>query len=240
MLNFERRNALKKKKIYEGKTKKLYESENETELIQEFKDDAVASRTVKPHAIRGKGALNNQMSAHLFRFLDSYHIANHFVRELSDKEMLVKKMNMIPVVVMVRNIAAGTLVKRYGMAEGKELECPIIEYYLKDEERDDPMINEDHVISFGHATSGEIREMHRLASKINAVLKAFFRRRDLKLADLRLEFGRWHEKLVVGDELSLNTCRFIDLKHANTGIFDGDAKHFQERMAEIRERFFIS
>jgi phosphoribosylaminoimidazole-succinocarboxamide synthase len=240
MLNIERRITLKKKKIYEGKTKKLYESENEIELIQEFKDDAVASSAVKPRIIKGKGALNSQVSAHLFRFLDSYHIANHFIRELSDKEMLVKKLNMIPVMVMVRNIAAGTLVKRYGMAEGKELECPIIEYYLKDEERDDPMINEDHVISFGHATSGEIKELHRLASKINAVLKAFFRRRDLKLADLRLEFGRYRDKLVVGDELSFNTCRFIDLKHPNAGVFDSDIKNFQERMAEIRERFFIS
>lgn len=229
-----------KKKIYEGKTKKLYESESEHELVQEFKDDAIATSDALVQNTKGKGACNSQISATLFRFLDSYHIPTHFIRELSEKEMLVKKLDMIPVVVMVRNIAAGSLVQRYGMAEGKELECPIIEYYLKDDERDDPMINEDHVVSFGHATSSEIKEMHRLSSKINAVLKAFFRRRDLKLVDVRLEFGRYLGKLVVGDELSLNTCRFNDLKNPEQGIIDGDNKNYQERLLEIKKRILLT
>ncbi|MBN2356715.1 phosphoribosylaminoimidazolesuccinocarboxamide synthase [candidate division KSB1 bacterium] len=231
---------MKKKKIYEGKTKKLYECEDEAELVQEFKDDAVASSKAKSHSVKGKGALNCQISAQVFRFLDSYHIPNHFIRELSDKEMLVKKLAMIPVVVMVRNVAAGSLVKRYGIAEGRELECPIIEYYLKDDERDDPMINEDHIISFGHATSEEIKEMHRMASKINAVLRAFFRRRDLKLVDIRLEFGRLHGKILLADELSLNTCRIQDLQHMDHGILDGDNKHIQDLLYEIRDRIFLS
>ncbi len=230
---------MRKKKLYEGKSKKLYECENEAELIQEFKDDAVTSHKNKPVLVKGKGALNNQISAQVFRYLNSFHIPTHFIRELSEKEVLVKKLEMIPIIVMVRNIATGTLVQRYGMAEGKELECPIIEYYLKDEERDDPMINEDHIISFGHATSSEIKEIHRLASKINVILKAFFQRRYLKLVDIRLEFGRLNGKIVLGDELSLNTCRFLDLQHMQFGVFDSDSKHFQNMLPEIRQRFSI-
>ncbi len=231
---------MKKKKVYEGKTKKVYEAEHETELILEFKDDAVALTGSKAVHARGKGGLNNQMSSYMFRLLDSYHIATHFIRELSDKEMLVKKLAMIPVVVMVHDVAAGKLVKSYGLPQGKELECPIIEYYLKDDERDDPMINEDHIVSFGHATSVEIKEMHRLASKINAVLKAFLRRRDLQLVDIRLEFGRHQTRLLVADEISLNTIRCIDLRHPEMDILDGDNPQVLEHLADVKSRFFTA
>ncbi|HNY90498.1 MAG TPA: phosphoribosylaminoimidazolesuccinocarboxamide synthase [bacterium] len=229
---------MKKKKIYEGKTKKVYEGEHETELILEFKDDAVALSGSKPTHIRGKGMMNKQISVYLFRLLESYHIGTHLVRELSDKEILVKRLNMIPVVVMVHNVVAGKLVKSYGMKEGKELECPIIEYYLKDEERDDPMINEDHVVSFGHATSLEIKEMHRLASKSNAVLKAFLRRREFQLVDLRLEFGRHQNRLLLADEISLNTVRTIDLRYPELGILDGDNPRVAENLAQVKSRIF--
>lgn len=231
---------MKKKKVYEGKTKKVYEAEHESELVLEFKDDSIALTGAKPQHTKGKGMFNNQMSTYLFRLLESYHIGTHFIREISDKEMLVKKLNMIPVVVMVHDVAAGKLVKSYGMPLGKELECPIIEFYLKDDERDDPMINEDHVVSFGHATSGETREMHRLASKINAVLKAFLRRRDLQLVDIRLEFGRSQNRLLVADEISLNTIRAIDLRNPDIGILDGDNAKLMENLVLVRSRIFAA
>ena len=227
---------MKKKKIFEGKTKKVYEAENEQDLLLEFKDDACSQAGAKNAPLKGKGHLNQQIAALLFRLLESYHISTHYLRDVSDRELLAKKLDMIPVMVMVRNVAAGTLVKQYRLQEGKELECPIIEYYLKDAERDDPMINEDHLVSFGHATSGEIREIHRLASKINAILKAFLRRRDFQLVDLRLEFGRFQSRIVLADELSLNTMRLIDLRQPKLGIIDGDAAALAEHLAEIRSR----
>jgi len=202
---------LKKKKIFEGKSKRVYETENEHELILEFKDDARDAKGYKKGTIRGKGIVNNQISIFLFKLLESYHIPTHLLKEISDKEVLVRKMDMIAVQVLVRNVAAGRLAKRFGVAEGTELECPLVEYYLKDGSRDDPMINESHLISFGHATSEEMREVHRLASKSNAVLKAFFRRRLLNLVDVKMEFGRYQGRIVVGDEISLDTCTFIRL-----------------------------
>ncbi|HNW58240.1 MAG TPA: phosphoribosylaminoimidazolesuccinocarboxamide synthase [bacterium] len=231
---------MKKKKVYEGKTKKVYEAEHESELVLEFKDDAISLSGSKAVHTRGKGSLNNQMSIYMFRLLDSYHISTHFIREISDKEMLVKKLAMIPVVVMVHDVAAGKLVKSYGLPQGKELECPIIEYYLKDDERDDPMINEDHIVSFGHATSTEIKEMHRLASKINAILKAFLRRRELQLVDIRIEFGRYQNRLLIADEISLNTIRTIDLQRPEMGILDGDNPMVLENLPSVKNRIFTA
>lgn len=203
--------ALKRKKIFEGKSKKVYETENEHEWLLEFKDDARDAKGHKKGVIKGKGSVNNQISTFLFKLLESYHIPTHFIKEVSDKEMLVKKMEMIGVKVVVRNFAVGPLAKRFNVPDGKELECPLLEFYLKDGNRDDPMINESHLISFGHATSEEMREIHRLASKCNAVIKAFFRRRLLNLVEIRLEFGRLHGHIAVGDEISLDTCSFIRL-----------------------------
>jgi phosphoribosylaminoimidazole-succinocarboxamide synthase len=207
---------LKRKKVYEGKTKKVYETDDEMELVLEFKDDARDGKGYKKGVTKGKGIVNNQISGFLFKLLESYHIPTHYLKELGDREMLVKKLEMVGVRVMVRNMAAGRLAKRFGVSEGMELECPLVEYYLKDGDWDDPMINESHLISFGHANSEEMREIHRLASKCNAILKAFFRRRQLNLVDIRLEFGRYHGRIVVGDEISLDSCSFIRLEQTGT------------------------
>jgi phosphoribosylaminoimidazole-succinocarboxamide synthase len=201
----------KKKKIFEGKTKKLYEVDSEKEVILEFKDDVIDANGVKKGVVKGKGIINNKMSSFLFRLIDSYNIPSHFIKQISERDMLVKKMQMIPIGVIIRNVAAGSLVERYGVEEGKELECPIFEFYLKDDERHNPMINEGHIISFGHASANELREIHRLASKVNVVLKDFFRRRGYKLVDFRLEFGRYNEHVYIGDEISADTCSFWDL-----------------------------
>ena len=203
---------MKKKKIYDGTTKKVYETEHEGELILEFKNDIPFIKKEKRVTAPEKGAANNQLSSILFRFLESYHIPTHFIKQLSKKEMLVKKLEMIPLQVVVRNIAVGSLVKRYGIEKGKELECPVIEFYLKSESEEAPLINKDHIVAFGHATSEELREMHRMASKINVVMRDFFRRRRMKLADFRLEFGRLNDRILVGDEISMDTCTLIDLE----------------------------
>ena len=233
---------MKKTKIYDGKTKKLYESEKENELILEFKDVICTFEPEKKERVRGKGIIINQISSFLFKFLESYHIPTHFIKQLSDREMLVKRLEMIPIELMIRNIAAGSLVERFGVEEGKELECPIMEYYLKDDERHDPMINEDHIIAFGHATTDELKEMHRLASKINAILKDFFKRRHLKLVDFRLEFGRYNGIIYVGDEISPDTCSFLDLQSGqkwDREYFYSDLSTLKKVYEEIRKRVFL-
>ncbi|MDZ7271373.1 MAG: phosphoribosylaminoimidazolesuccinocarboxamide synthase [candidate division KSB1 bacterium] len=202
----------KDKKLYEGKTKRLYTTDNPDLLIQEFKHDAVAANGAKSTTVKGKGVVNNRVSAHLFRYLESYHVPTHFVKSLSDTEMLVKRLDIIPVEVVVRNVAVGSLGERFGVEQGEDLPHPVVEYYLKDDERHDPMLNEDHVVAFGHASGGDLGHIRRTALKINVVLRDFFLRRNLKLLDVKLEFGRAKGKILVGDEISLDTCRLQDLQ----------------------------
>ena len=203
---------MKRQKIYEGRTKRVYNGDNENELLLEFKDtvDELAS-SGKKVKLNGKGGINSQISSLLFRFLSSYNIPNHFIDQTAAREIRVKKLEMIPLEIVVRNIAAGSLVKRYKIEEGKVLECPVIEFYLKSEE-DTPLINEDHIVAFGHALTDELKEIHRLISKTNVILKDFFRRRSISLVDFNLEFGRREGEITLGDEISLDTCRLWDLQ----------------------------
>jgi len=232
----------KKKKYYEGKAKILYLTDNEELLIQEFKDAATAFDGAKKGIIKGKGAINNQISAYLFNYLDSYHVPSHFVKEHSGNSMIVKKLDMIPLEVVMRNIATGSLVKRYGVKDGRELEHPILEFYLKDDTKHDPMINEHHILAFGHASSDELRLMSRYAQKINAVLKSFFFRRNLLLVDFKLEFGRYKaNKIVLGDEISPDTCRFWDVQtreKLDKDRFRKDLGKVEEAYEEVRKRIF--
>lgn len=230
----------KKKKLYEGKAKIVYETDNEDIYIQEFKDDATAGDGAKKGKIKSKGIVNNQVSGHLFNYLESYHVPTHFVKAHSDRSMYVKKLEMIPVEVVMRNIATGSLVKRYGVEEGKELEQPILEYYLKDDAKHDPMINENHIVSFGHATADELKQIQRFTQKINAVLKSFFYRRNLVLVDFKLEFGRNKSgKICLGDEISPDTCRFWDVdtrEKLDKDRFRQDLGKVEEAYQEIRKR----
>jgi len=201
-------------KLYEGKAKKLYNTDNPDLVIQEFKDAATALDGAKKGTIRGKGAINNQISAHLFRYLESYHVPTHFVRTLSDREMLVKKVEIIPIEVVVRNVVAGSLAKRLGQEEGEELKEPLVEFFLKDDALHDPMISEKEILERGLATKEELQKIKRTALKVNAVLKDFFARRKLRLVDFKLEFGRHHGEILLADEISPDTCRLWD---AETG-----------------------
>lgn len=202
----------KKKKLHDGKTKKLYSLEESDQLIQEFKDDAIGFEASSSELIKGKGIINKDISCFLFHYLEGFHIPTHYVKDLGGREMLVRRLEMIPLEIAIRNIVAGSLTQRFGLEAGKELSYPIIEFYLKNEQRNNPMINPSHAIALQLATPDEIRVIERLTSKINAVLKSFFQRRNFRLVDLALEFGRAKDKLVLGDEISLNTFRLSEAK----------------------------
>ena len=234
--------AKKKKKLYEGKAKIVYETDKDDLYIQEFKDDATALDGEKKGKIKNKGSANNQISGHLFSYLESYHVPTHFVSQLSENSMIIHKLDMVPVEVVMRNIATGSLVRRYGVEDGKELEHPILEFYLKDDAKHDPMINEDHVVAFGHATGDEIKTIKRYAQKINAVLKSFFFRRGLLLVDFKLEFGRSKSgKIKLGDEISPDTCRFWDVEShekLDKDRFRHDLGNVEEAYQEVLSRVF--
>ena len=202
----------KKEKIYEGKAKILYVTEDPDLLIQVYKDDATAFDGTKKSSISGKGEFNCSISSILFEYLESYHIPTHYVRRLSPTEQLVKKAEIIQLEVVMRNIATGSLVKRLPFEDGKQLDYPIFELYLKDDELGDPLVNEYHAYALDLCKPEEIRAIFRLTAKINAILKSYFDRRSLVLVDFKLEFGRYHGNLILADEISPDTCRIWDRK----------------------------
>jgi phosphoribosylaminoimidazole-succinocarboxamide synthase len=219
----------KKQLLYEGKAKKIYNTENPEWVIQEFKDDAAVIDPKNRGKIRNKGEINNQISSHLFEYLESFHVPTHFVKSLKTNQMLCKKLNMIRIEVVARNIAAGSLVKRYGLPEGKALDYPILEYYLKDDKLNDPMISEHHAYAFNLATPEEFRTLSRIASKVNAILKSYFERRGLNLVDFKLEFGRSDGHIILGDEISPDTCRLWDIQSKKKL----DKNHFKNNLKEL-------
>lgn len=198
--------------LYEGKAKKVFLTEDPDLVIQEFKDDATAFNNKKKGTIAEKGVVNNAISCKLFTMLEQNGITTHLVEKLSDRDMLCRHLDIIRVEVVVRNIAAGSLVKRYGFTEGTVLEKPIVEFYLKDDDLDDPLMNESHAVALGVATFEELALLKQRAEAVNAVLKKFFAERKLKLVDFKLEFGRHHNEILLGDEISPDTCRFWDLE----------------------------
>jgi phosphoribosylaminoimidazole-succinocarboxamide synthase len=202
----------KQELLYEGKAKRLYKTDKEGLLVQEFKDDATAFDGAKKGKVPHKGEINNSISSFLFEYLDSYHIPTHFVRKLSLTEMLIKHLEIIQVEAVMRNVATGSLTRRYNIAEGTVLDFPIMEFYLKNDELGDPLINEHHAYAFGLATPEEMRAITRVSSKVNAILKSFLDRRGLTLVDFKLEFGRYNEGIMLGDEISPDTCRIWDKK----------------------------
>ena len=198
--------------LYEGKAKKVFLTQDSALVIQEFKDDATAFNNKKKGTIADKGVVNNAISCKLFTLLEKEGIRTHLVEKLSDRDMLCRHLDIIKVEVVVRNIAAGSLVKRYGFAEGTVLEKPIVELYLKDDDLDDPLMNESHAVALGVATLDELAVLKSRAEAVNAVLKKFFAERKLKLVDFKLEFGRHNGEILLGDEISPDTCRFWDLE----------------------------
>jgi phosphoribosylaminoimidazole-succinocarboxamide synthase len=231
----------KKKKFYEGKSKILYETDNSEQIVMEFKDDTISLNGSRKSRSIKRGAVNNQVSAHLFRYLESFNVPTHFMSPVNDASMLVRRVQILPIEVVLRNIATGSFAKRYGLKEGEALEKPIVEYYLKHNTKDDPMVNQHHIVAFGLATADELKIVDRYITKANAVLKAFFIRRRLKLVDFKLEFGRYKNHLLISDELSPENCRLWD---AETGEkfeierYRQDPSAVERVYEEVRRRVF--
>jgi len=229
----------KRELIYEGKAKRIYTTDNPDLVIQYFKDDATAFNAKKRGTIASKGVVNNQMSETCFRLLEQAGIPTHFVERLNDRDMLVKRLDIIPVETVVRNVVAGSLAKRLGLEEGKNLPAPILEYYYKSDPLDDPMINQWHVTVLGMATAAELQTLSDLALKINEVLRGFLATRNLLLVDFKLEFGRHHGQILLGDEICPDTCRLWDLetrKKLDKDRFRQDLGEVEEAYQEVHHR----
>ena len=196
--------------FYEGKAKKLYSTSDPDLVIAYFKDDATAFNGKKKDTIEDKGVMNNRMSELFFTMLEKNGVKTHFVRRLNDREMLCKRLQIIPVETVVRNIVAGSMAKRLGREEGEALPHPIVEYYYKSDPLDDPLIIGEHAIAFGWATAAELKQIDTMALRVNDLLRQFLDERGVILVDFKLEFGRHHGEVLLGDEICPDTCRFWD------------------------------
>ncbi len=198
------------KPMYEGKAKRVYVTDNPDEMMVYYKDDATAFNGIKKGTILNKGVLNNKISAFFFELLTQKGIPNHFIRLVSDREMLVKALKILQVEVVVRNIAAGSLAKRIGWEEGRKLPTTVVEMYYKDDELGDPLINASHIKALGLATEEQVKTMEDYALKINTILTDYLKDKKIELIDFKLEFGLYHGEVILGDEISPDTCRFWD------------------------------
>ena len=208
----------KGKKIYEGKAKIIYETNDKDFVIQHFKDDATAFNALKKANIEGKGVLNNRISEYLLNSLSQCGVKTHLVKRLNMREQLIKKVEIVPIEFIVRNIATGSLSKRLGISEGTVLNEPLLEYYLKNDELEDPIIAKEHIYTFDWATEKEIKAIDKLSFKINDILQGLFRGVGIKLVDFKIEYGRvWNKniqayEIILADEISPDTCRLWDIK----------------------------
>ena len=208
----------KGKKLYEGKAKILYETKNKDLVIQHFKDDATAFNNLKKSKVEGKGVLNNRISEYLLSSLGQCGIKTHFVKRLNMREQLIRRAEIIPIEFIVRNIASGSLTKRLGITEGTVLEKPLLEYCLKNDELQDPLISKDHIFNFDWATKEEIKEIDKTTLRINDILIGLFKGIGIKLIDFKIEYGKaWNKnknenEIVLADEISPDTCRLWDSK----------------------------
>jgi len=202
----------KRKKLYEGKAKILWATDDPNLLIQEFKDSLTAFDGVKKSSMGGKGSINCEITSALFKMLESKGIDTHFVKKIAPSEQVVRHLKMIQLEVIVRNYVAGSLKKRTGLPEGKEIERPIVEFYFKSDELHDPLLAFDHIFMMGFVSMAEYNYLRKAALKINDILGEFFSECGLKLVDFKLEFGRHGTDIVLGDEITPDTCRLWDEK----------------------------
>lgn len=233
----------KKEQLYEGKAKKVYAMDDPDYCMVEYKDDATAFNGLKKGTIRGKGVVNNKMSNFMFKLLAEKGIETHFVKEISDRETIVKKVSIVPLEVIIRNKAAGSLAKKLGLEEGMELKCPILEFSYKNDELGDPMINNSQAIACGIATQEEIDVISDMAYKVNDYMKEFFAGVGVELIDFKLEFGKFHDKIILADEISPDTCRFWDIKtheKLDKDRFRRDMGGVEEAYAEMMKRIGLA
>lgn len=219
--------------LYEGKAKKVYMTDDPDVLIVDYKDDATAFNGEKKGTIVGKGAINNRMSNYLFKQLEKEGIPTHLIEELSDRETAVKKVSIVPLEVIVRNVAAGSFSKRLGVPEGTEFTEPTIELSYKNDELGDPLINEYFARALNLASWDEIETIKKYAFKTNEVLKEFFLAAELRLIDFKIEFGRYHGTIILADEISPDTCRLWDV-HTNEKL---DKDRFRRDLGNVEEAY---
>ncbi len=203
-------NVQQKEMIYEGKAKRVYNTDDNHLVIVSYKDDATAFNGKKRGTIVGKGVVNNKMSNLMMKMLEARGIPTHYVEEINDRETIVKKVDIVKVEVIVRNVAAGSLSKRLGLPEGTKLDTTVLEYSYKDDELGDPMINDYHIAAMGLATKEEMQTIAEYAFKANELMIEFFKKLNIKLIDFKLEFGRYKGEIILADEISPDTCRFWD------------------------------
>ena len=226
--------------LYEGKAKKVWATDDENIVIVDYKDDATAFNGEKKGTIVGKGVVNNKMSNYLMQLLEKEGVPTHYVEELSDRETAVKRVTIVPLEVIIRNRAAGSICKRLGLEEGMDFVCPSIEFSYKDDDLGDPLISEYHAISCGFATREEVDTITKYAFKVNDVLKAYFAQIGVELIDFKLEFGKTADgTIVLADEISPDTCRFWDIKtheKLDKDRFRRDMGGVEEAYAEMMKR----
>lgn len=226
--------------LYEGKAKKVYTTEDPELYIVDYKDDATAFNGLKKGTISGKGVINNRVTNHLMKMLESKGIPTHFVEELSDRETVVKKVTIVPLEVIVRNIAAGSMSKRLGIEEGTVLPTTVLEYSYKNDDLGDPLINDYHALAMQLCTREELDQIASYAFKINEILKAFFKEINVDLVDFKLEFGKLSDgTIVLADEISPDTCRFWDAtthEKLDKDRFRRDMDNVDEGYHEIMKR----
>lgn len=229
----------KQEMLYEGKAKKVYRTENPQRYVVQYKDDATAFNGEKKGTIVGKGVVNNRMSAILFKMLESKGIPTHFEELLSDQEMLVKAVKILPLEVIIRNVAAGSLSKRLGIEEGTVLPISTLEFSYKNDAYGDPLINDDHAVAMGLATREQLAQVRDYAHKINTLLQAYFLERGIKLIDFKLEFGVFEDQVILADEISPDTCRLWDVetdKKLDKDRFRRDLGGVEEVYQEVLHR----
>ena len=230
----------KLQQLYEGKAKKVFATDDPEKLIVEYKDDATAFNGLKKGTIKGKGVINNQMSNRLMAYLEKQGVPTHFIEEINERETIVKKVSIVPLEVIVRNISAGSFAKHYGVEEGIVFDQPTIEFSYKNDELGDPLLNSYHALALKLATAEEIATIERYAFKVNEVLKAFWLSAGVTLVDFKLEFGRLSDgTIVLADEISPDTSRLWDVKtheKLDKDRFRRDLGGVEEAYAEIMKR----
>ena len=220
--------------LYEGKAKKVFATEDPNLCIVDYKDDATAFNGQKKGTIAGKGVVNNRMSNFMFQLLEKHGVKTHFVEELSDRETVVKKVEIVPLEVIIRNLSAGSFAKRFGVEEGIEFAQPTIEFSYKNDDLGDPLINDYHAMALGLATQEEIDTIKAMAFKVNEVMKEYFKQLDVILVDFKLEFGKTPDgEILLADEISPDTCRFWDV-HTHEKL---DKDRFRRDLGGVEEAY---
>ena len=232
----------KGEQLYEGKAKKVFLTEDPDALIVSYKDDATAFNGQKKGTITGKGVINNRMSNYLFRVIEREGVPTHYVQEISDRETVVRKVEIVPLEVIIRNVAAGSFSKRLGVSEGTELVEPTIEFSYKNDELEDPLINSYFAKALKLATQDELETIKKYAFKVNDILRVEFLKAGLRLIDFKIEFGRFHGKIILADEISPDTCRLWDAKTGeklDKDRFRRDLGNVEEAYIEVAKRLGI-